>query len=53
MKIAIKRVYCPRCGKLVRTREQAGQEMTQLFCARCGQLVWQWDGIKWLQTRPQ
>lgn len=51
MKIVVKKVYCPKCERLVSVREQAGTELTQLFCTRCGQLLWQWDGIKWRQIR--
>ena len=51
MKIAVKKLRCPKCERLVRVREQASDGSIHIICVRCGQLVWTWDGIKWRQIR--
>ncbi len=52
MKIAVKKVRCPKCERLVRVREQTHDGSIHLSCIHCGQLIWIWDGNKWLQNRP-
>lgn len=51
MKIAIRKIRCPNCERLVNTREQANDDTIQLYCVRCNELIRAWDGIKWLTVR--
>lgn len=53
MKLLIKRIYCPKCQRLVRGREQReGRfDRTHILCSRCGKLLYIWNGITWRFVR--
>ena len=51
MKLSVKRIYCPSCGKLVRGIEQKVNDNTLVTCSRCTTPLYLWDGIIWRQQR--
>ncbi|HXX59312.1 MAG TPA: hypothetical protein VEI27_01400 [Dehalococcoidales bacterium] len=51
MKTLIKRLNCPKCGKLVRTKENVTPDNVQVLCGRCNSVIWVSDGIKWRQVK--
>ncbi len=46
MKIAVKRVYCPSCQRLVRIRDEASGRNTLITCTQCGRQLYEWNGIR-------
>ncbi len=53
IKIDLKKVYCPRCRRLVRGQVKPVAGGTEVNCPRCGQLLWAWNGIHWKQPRVE
>ena len=47
MKIATRKIKCPKCEKTVSTREQVVEGNTNIYCLNCKELVWSWDKVKW------
>jgi hypothetical protein len=49
-KISSKKIYCPACSKLVRTKEQKGDPGILKICTQCGRQLYSWNGIIWKPT---
>jgi len=47
MKLCVKKIYCRRCNKLVRGREQWTNNNLYVHCSRCGDTIWIKEGITW------
>ncbi len=51
MKLAIKKIYCPNCARLVNGREQQTNGSAKILCSRCGKTIWVKEGLKWRYVR--
>ena len=47
VKLAVKKVYCPKCQKLVRVKSQKNGEKILFSCVICGHNIWQKGGFTW------
>jgi len=52
MQIAVKRVYCPSCGRLRQAKEQTVNKETQILCSKCGRPLYSWNGLRWKVIKP-
>jgi len=47
MELNNKKIYCGKCKKLVRSRDQQENEITNILCNSCGSALYAWDGVSW------
>ena len=47
MEFCIKKVYCPRCNRLVKGRKQLTNTNVRILCPRCDIAIWIKDDISW------
>lgn len=47
MELCVKKVYCPRCQRLVQCRDETANDQVRVLCPRCGKPLWQWNGLTW------
>ncbi|MCX6004491.1 MAG: hypothetical protein NT082_02300 [Chloroflexi bacterium] len=47
MQIAVKKIYCPSCRKLVKAREQFSKTEKQILCSKCSRSLYTWTGLRW------
>jgi hypothetical protein len=40
MKLAIKKIYCTSCKRLVKTQEQKNKDRLDVTCPRCNRILW-------------
>jgi RNase P subunit RPR2 len=45
--LTAKKVYCPKCQKLVRVKLTQSGEKKQYACLICNTVMWQKEGLKW------
>lgn len=52
MKLCVKRIRCPYCGRLTNCREQKIENGNiQVTCNKCGKQVYVWNGLRWVPVR--
>ncbi len=51
MKIIVKRIYCSKCQRLVRGREDKTGNASCIVCVRCGKVLRVADGVAWRSVR--
>jgi hypothetical protein len=47
MKLAIKKVYCSNCQKLIKPREERQNGTTKFVCPVCKNPIWSKDKFEW------
>ena len=47
IQLTAKKVYCPKCQKLCRIKEQRSGAKQQFLCIKCNHPVWQKQGLGW------
>ena len=47
MKLAVKRMYCVYCRRLVRGVERLDEDTVRILCGRCHRPLYMWDGVNW------
>ena len=47
MKLATRKIRCPKCERLVPVREQAEASVVKMYCRRCGSLLWTLEEARW------
>ena len=51
IKLTAKKVYCPKCQKLVRVKLQKSGEKDQYCCIKCDYVIWDKAALKWKYYR--
>jgi endogenous inhibitor of DNA gyrase (YacG/DUF329 family) len=52
MKLAIKKIYCPTCQKLVYVREENTATGVHFVCQKCKNVIWNKDNYAWRYNKP-
>lgn len=47
MKLAIKKIYCPTCQKLVSAREDNTPNGVKITCLKCKNAIWVKENMAW------
>ena len=47
MKIAVKKIRCPTCQKLVMCREEKVNDTIRITCAECKNTIWVKENLSW------
>ncbi len=47
MRLPIKKIYCPKCQRLIKGQTQSPNSATQVVCPRCSQSLWFWKSTTW------
>ena len=47
VKLCVKKIYCPKCQRLVKCQEQTTNNTLRILCSRCGSPIWVKDGVTW------
>jgi hypothetical protein len=53
VKLAVKKVMCPKCQRLRRTKEVKSAGKLQFVCVKCGNTIWQKEGFDWRYMEPE
>jgi RNase P subunit RPR2 len=51
--LTVKKVYCPKCGKLQRVKSTKVGEKTSFTCLKCGHVMWEKAGLDWKYLRTE
>jgi ssDNA-binding Zn-finger/Zn-ribbon topoisomerase 1 len=51
--LTAKKIYCPKCQKLVRVKRQKVGEKDQYTCIKCDYMIWDKESRKWKYYRVE
>jgi hypothetical protein len=53
VKLAVKKVYCSKCQKLMRVKLQQTGGKSQFSCIKCDSVIWQKEGFNWKHGKTE
>jgi ribosomal protein S27AE len=53
IKLAVKKVMCPKCCRLRHIKEVKSGAKLQFVCVKCGSTIWQKEGFDWKYLKAE